>query len=50
MTPEQKQVLVGGSLKRLKQAQALLWKGQVDATIVLSLFHHSEKIKISGNF
>jgi hypothetical protein len=26
---------VGGSLKRLKQAQALLWKGQVDATIAL---------------
>jgi hypothetical protein len=24
---------VGGSLKRLKQAQSLLWKGQVDATI-----------------
>jgi hypothetical protein len=26
---------VGGSLKRLKQAQSLLWKGQVDATISL---------------
>jgi hypothetical protein len=26
---------VGGSLKRLKQAQGLLWKGQVDATIAL---------------
>lgn len=26
---------VGGSLKRLKQAQSLLWKGQVDATIGL---------------
>jgi hypothetical protein len=33
MTPEQKQALVGGSLKRLKQAQALLGKGQVNATI-----------------
>ncbi len=26
---------VGGSLKRLKQAQTLLWKGQVEATITL---------------
>ncbi len=26
---------VGGSLKRLKQAQALLWQGQVEATIRL---------------
>ncbi len=26
---------VGGSLKRLKQAEALLWKGQVEATIAL---------------
>jgi hypothetical protein len=26
---------VGGSLKRLKQAQALLWKGQVEATKAL---------------
>jgi hypothetical protein len=50
MTPEQKQVLVGGSLKGLKQSQALIWKGQVDATIALFLFHHSEKIKFQATF
>lgn len=27
--------IVGGSLKRLRQAQDLLWTGQVDATIAL---------------
>lgn len=26
---------VGGSLKRLRQAEALLWQGQVDATMAL---------------
>ncbi len=38
---------VGGSIKRLNQAQALLWKGQVDET--LALFEECQK-KQAQNF
>jgi hypothetical protein len=38
---------VGGSIKRLNQAEALLWKGQVEATI--ALFDHCPK-KQAKNF
>lgn len=38
---------VGGSLKRLQQAEALLWKGQVDETI--ALFENCQK-KQAENF
>lgn len=38
---------VGGSLKRLRQAEALLWRGQIDA--VLELFHNCS-LKQAHNF
>lgn len=38
---------IGGSLKRLKQAEALLWRGQVDA--VMEIFHNSP-LKQAHNF
>ena len=37
---------VGGSLKRLKQAETLLWSGRIDKTLTLSLHLKLNKLRI----